>query len=304
MRLAVALLVAAAFASRAAAQSTTTTAATTTAIAVERFTPALGPASLLGIEGAAVTPWGQTSFALGFDALHDPITLSTGTTQQLVSRPVRDQLVGDAALEVGFYKRLALAIGTPVVLYQDGDRLRGTGTDETPLQAQAAGDLRVRVKALLAGDAAKPGLHAAFILQVTAPMGGQHDFAASDGATVEPRLVADWRAWRITLAATLGARFERDRQLFTTKLGDELLWSAGLALKLVDRRVGASVVFESAGAVGPSSGDRPAELRGGVRLGIGRFSVDAGAGGGVTDSIGAPAWRVFAVFRGSVGRAR
>jgi hypothetical protein len=278
---------------------------TTTAVAMERFTPALGPASLMGIEGASVTPWGQTSFAVGVDALHDPIALATVTTSMLVSRPVRDQLVGDVALEVGFYKRLAVAIGAPVVLYQDGDRLQGTGSDERPLAAQVAGDLRVRLKAQLAGAVDKPGLHAALLVAVTAPMGGQLQFAASDGATVEPRLMVDWRVWRLTAAATVGVRFERDRTLFNTSFGDELTWSAGAMARVLERgRIAGGVVFESAGAVGAASGTRPVELRGGVRLGIGRFALDAGAGGGVNSDVGAPAWRVFLIARGTVGHAR
>jgi hypothetical protein len=278
---------------------------TTTAIPAERFVPALGPSALIGIEGAGVTPWGQTSFAVGLDVLHDPITLTVATTGAMVTRPVRDQLVGDLALEVGFYKRLAVAIGVPVVLYQRGDRLQGTGTDEQPLAAQAAGDLRLRLKAQLAGDPARPGLHAAVLVLVTAPMGGEAEFAASDGATIEPRLIGDWRAGPVTLAATVGVRFQRDRTLFTTAFGDELTWSGGAAVRLFGRgRFVGSAVFESAGAVGPSTGTRPVELRGGLRAAIGRFAVDAGAGGGVNGDVGAPAWRVFLVGRGTVGSAR
>jgi hypothetical protein len=290
-----------AVAGRAPAQSKPST---TTAIAAERFVPALGPTSLIAVEGASVTPWGQTSFAASLDELHNPITLATVTTGTTVTHPVRDQFVGDLALEIGFYKRLAVAIGAPVVLYQRGDRLQGTGTDEQPLATQAAGDLRVRLKAQLVGDLARPGLHAALILTVTAPMGGQSDFAASDGATIEPRLVGDWRAGPLIMAATVGVRFQRDQTLFTTQLGDELTWSAGAGLRLLSRGIFAgSAIFEAAGAVGPSTGTRPVELRGGVRAAIGRFAVDAGAGGGVDGDVGVPAWRVFLVARGTVGRA-
>jgi hypothetical protein len=292
--------VALAMAGRAPAQSRPPT---TTAIPAERFVPALGPASLMGIEGASVTPWGQTSFAVSLDELRDPIRLATVTTGTTITHPVRDQFVGDVALEIGFYKRLAVAVGAPLILYQRGDRLQGTGTDEQPLATQAAGDLRVRLKAQLVGDAARAGLHAALILMVTAPMGGQSDFAASDGATIEPRLVGDWRTGPLTVAATVGVRFQRDHTLFTTQLGDELTWSAGAGLRLWSRgRFAGSAIFESAGAVGPSAGTRPVELRGGVRAAIGRFAVDAGAGGGVDGDVGAPAWRVFVVARGTVGR--
>src|SRR5260370_39217173 len=83
---------------------------TTTAVAAERFVPALGPASLLGIEGTSVTPWGQTSFAVAVDELRDAIALATVNTGAAVSRPGHDPLVGDLGLEAGLDKPHAIAL--------------------------------------------------------------------------------------------------------------------------------------------------------------------------------------------------
>ncbi|MGZ3440031.1 MAG: hypothetical protein ACXVDD_10960 [Polyangia bacterium] len=268
-------------------------------VAVERFVPALGPTALAGVEGTAVTRPGAVSWAAAIDLLHDPITLRAAFTGDLVSRPVRDQLVGDVALEFGVYKRLALAVGVPVVLYQDGDRLRGTGADERALQATVAGDVRLRIKAALVEGR---WLGAAVVLQVTAPAGGQSDFAATDEATVEPRLVVDAHVGRVTLAAQAGARFQKDRALFMTRFGDELVWGAAAALSLVERSfVGLAAIAEAAGAVGPSAGTRPVEVRGAARLRLGPVALDAGAGAGLDGDVGAPAWRVFLVARGALG---
>lgn len=275
-------------------------------VAVDRLQPAVGPASLVAVEGAAVTKPGAVSWAASLGLVHDPITLRQAFTGALVTRPVRDQLVADVALEFGIWKRLAVAVAAPIVLYQDGDRLQGTGVDERPLAATVAGDVRVRIKGQLVGDAMRPGLHASLLVQVTAPTGGRQDFAATDGATVEPRLVVDARLGRVTLAASLGARFQKERALFFTRFGDELTWSAAAAVALVERtRLGLSAIVEGAGAVGPSTGTRPAELRGALRLALARgFVVDAGAGGGLDRDVGAPAWRVFVVGRGSLPLAR
>ena len=139
-----ALLVALLAAATARAQT-----APTTGVAVERFTPALGPTALLGVDGVAVTPAGAVSWVVGLDFLQDPITLRGAFTGDLVSRPVRDALVGNVALEFGVWKRLALAVGVPVALWQDGNRLRGTGTSEQGLAPAAAGDIRIRAKASL-----------------------------------------------------------------------------------------------------------------------------------------------------------
>lgn len=281
-------------------------------IAAERFAPAVGPTALVGVEGAAVTPPGAVSWAASLDLLHDPIKLLQAYRGDVVTRPVRDQLVGDVALEFGIWKRLAVAVSVPVVLYQDGDRLQGTGVaaggaadGERPLQHTVGGDVAVRIKAQLVHDALGPGLHAALVLQVTAPSGGAGDFAATDGATVEPRLVVDARLGRLTLAASAGARFAKERTLFLTTFDDELTWSAAAALALVARpRVGLSAVVEAAGGVGAASGTRPAELRGALRLAWRALAIDAGAGGGVDGDVGAPAWRVFVVARGGLPLTR
>ena len=276
-----------------------------TGIDVERFVPALGPTALVGVDGTAVTRAGALSWAASLDVLHDPIALRVPATGDLVSRPVRDALVGDVAVEFGVWKRLALAVGVPVTLYQDGDRLRGTGVSEQGLAATAAGDIRVRAKASLTDPDGGGRLGAAVVLQVTAPAGGSSDFAATDEATIEPRLVVDAHLGRLTLAAQVGVRFEKDRALFATSFGDELTWSAAAALALLERATfGLGAIFEGAGGVGASAGTRPAELRGALRVRLGPVALDAGAGGGVDGDVGAPAWRVFLVARSALPLTR
>jgi hypothetical protein len=270
----------------------------TAGVAANRMSPALGPGAFAGIESAETTPAGALSWAAGVGLVHDPITLSRAYAGGLVTRPVRDQLVADVAFEFGLWKRLAVGLGAPVVLYQDGDRLRGLGVDETPLATTVAGDVRLRVKATLAGDGTRPGLHAALLVQVTVPGGGQHHFAASDGATVQPRLVLDWRNQRLALAITAGARFAGEHRLFTTELGDELLWgAAGSYVFWARPRATLAALVEGEGAVGVSVGTRPAELRGALRVAVRGVTVDAGGGGGLDGDLGAPAWRLFVVAR-------
>jgi hypothetical protein len=216
---------------------------------------------------------------------------------------VRWQFSTDLAAEAGLWKqRLAFSVGVPVVWWQAGDRLRGTGVDEARLAATRAGDLRLRLKAALRSS---HRVHLAALVQVTVPLGGQDNFAATDGVTVEPRLILDAHLGRVLLAFALGVRFAPDRELFLTHLGDELTYSAGLAVRAWERRWFAlSWVAEGAGAVGGSPGSRPVEARGAVRLGLGPVVVDAGAGGGLDGEVAAPAWRVFLIARALVGRAR
>jgi hypothetical protein len=277
-------------------------AAASTGIPADKLVPAVGPTSLIGTEGADVTALGQGSLSLGFGFLSDPIQLQL-PSGGLLSRPVHEQFTTDLAAEVGLWRRrLALSIGVPVVFWQKGDRLRGTGIDETPLAKTAAGDMRFRLKAALR---ATGRVHVAALVQVTVPLGGEHDFAATDSVTVEPRLMLDAHLAPVYLAFSLGVRFAGDRDLFQSHFGDALTWSAGIGVALCQwswRYL--ALIGEAAGEVGGSAGSRPAEARGALRVGLGAFTLDAGAGGGLDGEVAAPAWRVFLIVRALVGRAR
>jgi hypothetical protein len=271
-------------------------------IAVDRFVPAIGPSVMLGVESAEVTPFGQGALALSLGLVRDPIRIDL-PSGEVLSRPVRWQFASDLSAEAGlFRRRLAFAVGLPIVWWQAGDRLRSTGLDEAPLASPVAGDLRLRLKAALLGS---EWVHVAALVQVTVPLGGEHDFAATDGVTVEPRLCADLKLQRVTIAAALGVRFAPDRSLFATHFGDELTWGLGGEVRAWERgRLSLDVLAEGAGAVGASPGTRPVELRGALRLGVRPMAIEAGAGAGVDGEVGAPAWRVFLVVRALVGRAR
>jgi hypothetical protein len=220
-----------------------------------------------------------------------------------LSRPVRWQFGSDLSAEAGLWRRrIAFSVGLPVVWWQAGDRLKGTGIDDRDLAPTRAGDLRLRAKAVLR---ATGRVHLAAAVVVTVPLGGQADFAATDGVTVEPRLFLDAHLGPVLLAANVGVRFAPDRDLFMTHLGDELTWSLGVGVAVYQHRwLHLALMTEGAGAVGGGPGSRPAELRGALRLGLGPFTVDAGAGGGLDGEVAAPTWRAFLVVRALVGRAR
>ena len=96
----------------------------------------------------------------------------------------------------------------------------------------------------------------------------------------------------------MGARFQKERALFTTQFGDELTWAGAAAVAIVRRAMGGlDAIVEGAGAVGPSDGTRPAELRGALRGVFGPVTLDLGGGAGVDGDVGAPKYRVFLVAR-------
>jgi len=280
-------------------------AAPSTGLAADRFAVGVGPSVLLGAEGAATTPFGWMAWATALSYVSEPLRLQNRFSGEVVSRPVSHQLTLDLGLEAGLWKRIALAVGVPVVVSAAGDRLRGVSDDDRPLASASGGDLRIRLKVLLAGAgegrAGGVDLHLALQLQLTAPLGGQSDFAATDGVTVEPRLVFDLSPTpRLLLVGAVGVRFAPDRQVFATQLGDELTWLAGATLGLFARgQVHGALVAEAAGAVGATI--HPAEARAAFRLGLGAISVDLGAGAGLNHEVTAPAWRLLLAVRGGFG---
>jgi hypothetical protein len=281
------------------------TRAQTTGIAADRFAPGVGPGVILGVEAGEVTARGQVAWSSSLGGLADPIRLEGRYTGTVVSYPVEHALTSDLSLEVGVARRFALGIAMPITWWQNGDRLRGTGTDEGPLGSPRGGDLRFRAKVAFVGDPNAPGLHAALLLVVTAPTGGQADFAGTPGATVAGRVIVDYRSRYLAVAADLGARFAKERQLFQTRLGDEFLWGLGIVTRPLGLgRMLSRLVVEAAGAVGTDAGTRPVELRGALRLGTMAFDVDLGGGAGLVNDLGSPSWRVFAIARGLIGRAR
>jgi hypothetical protein len=273
--------------------------AQSTGIVADRFVPALGPHTLFSVEGAAVTPFRRLSWALSLGWVSDPLKLVNQLTGDVVSRPVRGQLTTDLSVEAGLWRRrLAFAIGLPIVLSADGDRLAGVSADDRPLAGQRAGDFRMRLKAALLPNPDAYRMHLSAALVVTAPFGGQSDFAATDGATVELMLLADYLIGPIVLAADAGVRFAPQRTLIRTNFGDELDWRAGAAYGVFAWAGGfGALILEVGGQVGADPGTRPAELRGGVRAGLRGFTLDVGAGVGLDGDVGAPAWRVFTILR-------
>lgn len=280
-------------------------AAPSTGVAADRFAPGIGPSVLLGGEAAATTPFGWMAWAVAMTYVSEPLRLQNRFSGEVVSTPVAQQLTLDLGVEAGLWKRLALAVGVPVVVAASGDRLRGVSDDDRPLAAAAGGDLRIRLKAMLVGPgegrAGGLNIHLAVQLQLTVPLGGQSDFAATDGVTVEPRLTLDLSPTpRLLLVGAVGVRFAPDRQVFATQFGDELTWLVGGSLQLFARgRISGALVAEAAGAVG---GDiHPAEARGAFRLGVGAVSIDLGAGGGLNHDVTAPAYRLLLAVRGGFG---
>jgi hypothetical protein len=235
------------------------------------------------------------------------LVLRSALTGAEIAVPVRYRATLDVAAELGLWRsRISIGVGLPLSVWQAGDRLQGSGAANSdsqgsgqPLQPTALGDVRLRVKARLNSEYSATAL--AMLVEITAPGGGEHDFVATSGVTVAPRLLGSFRHRWLAGAANLGFRFQPDRYLYETHLHEQLEWAAAVGAELMARRVGLSLYVEATGLVNLVSPGYEAgtELHGALRLGWASGTVDVGGGSGFGPL--APGWRAFLVVRTSVG---
>jgi outer membrane protein OmpA-like peptidoglycan-associated protein len=192
----------------------------------------------------------------------------------------------------------------PIVVFQDGDRLRGLGLEgvtpdaEDELASTVLGDLRVHLKGRIIAPVYGLGLGVAAAAIVTLPTGNDEHFAGEAGPVYEGRLIASWRHRRFGAAANAGVRI---RQTHVEKFlapqlefGNELVWGAGIeaVIPFTPLRALFEVVGVETQIVG--SGPSPGEMRLGARYRHGRALVFGAAGGvgfGHEDDVGAPDMR-------------
>ena len=261
-----------------------------TGIAADRFVPAIGPNAMISVEGGDAPAAGAVAMAASIGYLSQPITLVNRITGDLVSRPVRAAVDADLAVEIGLTHWLAIGLGVPLTLGSRGDRLAGLDSgDERPLASPTLGDVRLRAKFHLGDERGAWSYRFALLGILTAPAGGESDFAATSGPTLEPRLAASV-AWHwLAVSADLGYRFAPARTLAGTNFGNEL--AGGIAASAGVWRVRAILEY-----VASSAG--PSELRGALRALLPRnVAIDAGIGGGLNHDAATPAWRAFVVVR-------
>src|SRR5688572_28218254 len=113
-----------------------------------------------------------------------PIVFRDVATGEEATVPVAWRLGFEAHGAIGLGTRYQLGLAIPWAA-QRGDRLRGTGLGEQPLQSLVLGDLRVHARARIAGAPGARGLGAALAAALVLPTGGDNDFAGEAGAVLE-----------------------------------------------------------------------------------------------------------------------
>lgn len=206
-----------------------------------------------------------------------------GTEQKIVAGLTRADLLGGFGLG-----RLHLGLGLPVLLRANSDTL----PDQTGL-----GDLTVNARLALLQPADHPlglGLVGRLSLPTTtvdAPLGG-------GGVGFEGRAVAETGTDDLRLLLNLGLRLQAEGLDTDLPSGSSLVSGAGVAWALSPKG-GLTGELALAPVLGASdlANTLPAELLGGGWLNLNpRWRLNLGAGVGLGDGVGTPAWRVYAAL--------
>lgn len=274
---------------------------------VQNFEPAIGPQSFLTVHGGDVLPHLAFNAGLYLGYQHNPVRGYTVYGEELEARVdvVRSQIYGNVVLAMGLFKYLQVGIGLPVALYQTGDGVDEMGNERAGGLASSAGvgDLRIH----LAGRLVMwKGLHVAIALPVTVPTGDDESYLGERSLTLRPMLAVELR-WRgLSVGANLGYLWRhKDTEFFSSKVGDQLLYSGAVAYNI--RKIRLSILAEISGRHGFSSDfdEAPLEILAAVRLRTKQqIAITAGMGAGLIRGIGSPAFRAFAGIVWTYGFSR
>ena len=279
------------------------------AFSIERFTPAPGALTFLGVEEADVLPAGRWALALSAWRADQPIVLRDLDTGDVATAPVRARWGQELGVAYGFGDRYQVGVALPWA-EQWGARLQGIGLADKELQHLVLGDVRVHGRVRLIGRAGDGGLAVAMAAALVAPTGDDGDFAGEESWSGTWGVRAGWRGDWLELTGGAGLRLRAEEVVLLSPArphGHELLVSAGAAIRL--RPLGEALggpgrlwaLVEAEAAFGDDSGKgargpSPGEARLGVRAHVAHcWTAALAAGGGFTpDEIGSPRWRVVA----------
>ena len=266
---------------------------------LQDFLPMGGPRELLTVPSPAVSPHRSVGFGLLVNYIDAPLTLVDATGHEVPG--VGHQATADFLWSFGLWDRLQLGLALPVVVSQDGDGVSpivcpsADDCDVPELAATAIRDIRLDAKFRFG----KTGVASALALAVVVslPTGDAENFAGSDGATFTPMLLFGGLrpSPHVRLGAALGGRLRSRTEVADAVFGSELWGRVGAGYEVLPRL---SLSAEYFGALPLTDGaDGRQELLGAVRYSPDRaedVTLEIGAGGGLSQSAGSPAFRAIA----------
>jgi outer membrane protein OmpA-like peptidoglycan-associated protein len=279
---------------------------TVTGFQVEQFEPL--PAqqtSTLNIMRSDVLGHMVPSAGLFLHFAKSPIVLyeRDGDERKVASRIIDDQLKAEVMLSVGWLDQFDIGLVMPVSLYQagTGDQLIGGSSQ---LDTLSFADARIIPRAVLLDPDDMAGFGLAIGIPIYIPIGG--DYQSDGSLRVEPRLAGDFRRNRLLAAVNVAYQLRPEAIAHNYVSDDALRWGLALEhgvgpkyLAVMGSVFGSYTLADgrnpnSLSDVTSNAAARPVEALLGVKVSLANdITMQVGAGSGLTDSVGAPQFRIF-----------
>ena len=273
---------------------------------VERFEPQPAQGiNHLNLATSDILPHLTPSGGLFMHIVNQPFVQRT-EDDEIVNRLLNTQFKTELWGSIGLLDYGDIGIVLPIVLAQSGDELSLFDSPGDSVSGAAFGDLRIVPKVRVLKPEQALGIGIAVIPTMILPTGGQNSFNSDGTFRFEPRLAVDWRHdLGYLIGANVAYAFRPERPAETYFSDDSFRWTfGGFAPIPIPNFEGFGVTATLFGDA-PLNGDlirdgsnAPVEFEGGFeyKLPVHNLVAQLGAGTGLTDGVGAPAWRVFASF--------
>ncbi|WP_375770777.1 DUF4215 domain-containing protein [Archangium gephyra] len=260
---------------------------------VQNFKPAPGAHDLQVVQSPRVAGHLQWNAGLMLQYAHDPLHIGVTPENRVTHRLVNSLYTADFYGAVGLFGRFELGISVPVSLTSGDDASAihpelGSGGTHGGL-----GHVRVVPKALLLE---RNGFSLGASVPVLLPGTASH-YLASAGLAVQPSLLGEWRYRWVRVSGNLGVHLRPEAKLANFTVGHELLYKLGLEAPL---SCGANPLrlqgtLFGTRALSRTGAAHPLEATVGLHHGLTRqWGLSVGAGMGLGDGYGTPAYRMFA----------
>ena len=256
------------------------------------FRPQVDGYGLYNVSGSKVLP--HLNYSFGLITNYSKNSMSAIVPARRTSIKLVDaNFTGDFSAALGLFNFIDFGVNVPIAFYQDGINFNTVSKYKTT----SIGDIRFDVKFRALKDKPK-SLGISFLSSTSFPTGSRYKFTGDRGLTWEGRLIIDKSFKPISLFANVGYRITKAVTVLATNVDDKITFGGGLLFPIPAGDRSWALLAEVYGetvAKNITKTTTPLEVRGGVRKKFkSGITLDLGGGGGVTDAMGLPNFRIFA----------
>ena len=268
-------------------------------IDLQRFKPSPGAWDILSVPTTRVTGHLTIAAAVGAHYAHRPLRFVNTVERTTEHVYVTGVTTLDVVASFGLYERFELGVAMPFVLNQGSDSAISISMPFGELPKSGTSDLRLVPKVLL-GWVGRASL--AVLVDVSLPTASTDALFGHGSVTLTPRVVgsAVIGPSNVHLAVNAGVAVRGRKELVDLVVGHALVFGVGLEVPFPRGPMPLALLVAVEGEVGLSSSRSvavPVEMTGAVRWNLWRsMFLTVGAGTGLSDGYGTPAFRVLGAF--------